>query len=852
MSGLKSVIQSGQNFFHGVMHRINKKNQTIDGGTKGGPKKARRFVFIVSVAAAAGFAALLFMRGELGYTGAQIVEHDTKPGIKRQVDTLSSGDPYLDRQIELRTAEIASAGVDCDKIMSSLRIYGTLSEDDRLAYDKCREKLGDNVAKVVDAILSGEIPGNVAPDLVRAVTSGNPEVASSVARAVSDPAIVEALRGQSGREVARIIPSLSKLTPKELSTAIDAIAKAPDIYRGRVADAVREASILEPEARSALITQIAAERDPESVGALRELASSMKGLSADEQVKFSNMLDALKSPEERLALSRTAKEIALAPEGSEQRRLMMSGAESAARAGSAEERIKMLSDLGVVGAALGDKTPEAARRVIVKALEDALASGRESPSKIATLRDRIQNISTVGEIAKPTLQDVEDYLKGGPVDTVEKFNRTAELIKGGEQDAAKLAFEGKLSEKDRQKAIERMNEKKDASQLSEVRSGETKTIVNPATTAKTLEGELKKAESQETAIRETIAAVKRQGLPEVAMEEQLKSLYSSLKDTSEKKKALRLELAEALKAVSAKRDEILKSLPPDLRAYGITIREESINTSAQALAEAKSKHNPRLSDIRDVAEFWEGSDGSGRSAKTFLRLQGSGVGNESVFERESRRIRPGESKYVTMGGQAQQGQGAEAPKFRLSRLIRVPGKLRRVPASGIASRGGAFPIIEFEFMTSVVDRTGRMTIPEGAVAICKVKEISVETTRLLGECDAVDVNGEEDIDVSFVLADADRGSDGIPGEITDQRGWYLFGTFMTAFSSYFLDAFTQNTYGPIDSKAAKSLADYLLGGATKGGGDILRDVSSELIERWKSQPVIWNAPEGIPVSIREK
>jgi hypothetical protein len=225
--------------------------------------------------------------------------------------------------------------------------------------------------------------------------------------------------------------------------------------------------------------------------------------------------------------------------------------------------------------------------------------------------------------------------------------------------------------------------------------------------------------------------------------------------------------------------------------------------------------------------------------------------SRSIFDEMIEDAGPGGVAYNNLYGGAAQGGVAATKEFEISRLQRVPGVVRRIPAEGISSNDVGKTIIEFEFLADVASRkTGKIEIPRGSIAICKAKSFDADTGRLSATCDKVDTGASEDLAVNFTLADG-AGTDGLPGRVTDSRGWYLAGVFMTAFSQAIIDAFTEVSLGPIQSRAAQSAADILVLGAGTGTRDILQEVATKQIEDWQKAAVFWHGYDGQIATLRQ-
>lgn len=197
------------------------------------------------------------------------------------------------------------------------------------------------------------------------------------------------------------------------------------------------------------------------------------------------------------------------------------------------------------------------------------------------------------------------------------------------------------------------------------------------------------------------------------------------------------------------------------------------------------------------------------------------------------------------------GNSDSQNEVQISRTLVIPGFLKRLPKTGISSKGSDTQFL-FEFGISVANRkTGKISIPKGSIAICKSKGIDEDSGRLSAECEAVDVGGSEDLKVSLIVSDA-NGADGILGLIIDHKGWKLGGIFLTAFSAAIFDGFTAQFIEPIESKAKKGASDYMQSGLANASSAIMQELAQKQIDKWSNMPVYWVGYDGMLATVKQK
>jgi hypothetical protein len=602
--------------------------------------------------------------------------------------------------------------------------------------------------------------------------------------------------------------------------------------------AVKLSQIEEPGARKALLTELKKARSPEQIRQLTDFADVIADMSTDEQNAFTEALVNTKTPEGREKLIQAARQIKKIDKDDPVRARLVEAIQEASKLDEDGQK-KMYDRLGKVAQVYAETDDPDLKRAMAKELTEF----QNDLTGLAKAADRIIDVAAASETGLLDKKTALDIIAGVNDGEYKKIKTVADLVRAGNMDLAKDVMTGKVSLDEADQYLAQTGRKID----STVSANDLKILAN------------KKIELQKenAAIQAEIDSLLAAGVsPD---DPRIKELYRRMLINDQAVEELTKLIAEGRRQLQDRLSNLRRKLGEEFGAAGFRLPEFDIDLPS--FSDDNGAPPPRLSNLRDVPEFWEpgaiddAQGPGGRKKVKSLRFTTNADANQplsrSIFDEMIEDAGPGGVAYNNLYGGAAQGGVAATKEFEISRLQRVPGVVRRIPAEGISSNDVGKTIIEFEFLADVASRkTGKIEIPRGSIAICKAKSFDADTGRLSATCDKVDTGASEDLAVNFTLADG-AGTDGLPGRVTDSRGWYLAGVFMTAFSQAIIDAFTEVSLGPIQSRAAQSAADILVLGAGTGTRDILQEVATKQIEDWQKAAVFWHGYDGQIATLRQ-
>jgi hypothetical protein len=325
-------------------------------------------------------------------------------------------------------------------------------------------------------------------------------------------------------------------------------------------------------------------------------------------------------------------------------------------------------------------------------------------------------------------------------------------------------------------------------------------------------------------------------------------VYANLA-TKRSDEKLKVESVEkARENLRAKIEEIKGKAAKDFTAMGVVMPDIKIPVGSDKIT--ADQPNERLTDLRSTPGFFDKGKEKKKSKKLhFGEISSAGTPPSGSLLADSVAKMP--KSWIVSGAPGASGQADRGISFEMSRTQFAPGIMLRIPPKGIPSDKAAKYNLFFKFLGSVADRrTGSITVPSGSLALCKVQEFDKNTGKLSAKCDRIDVGGSADIETDLMLCDAD-GSDGLTGAITDNRGWYLAGVFVTAFTAAVLDGYSQSLIAPYEAKTQQTLGDYTARGSISGAALIARDIADKQIEEWQKAPYFWQSFDGALASVRQ-
>ena len=827
MAWLTSLVNS-------ILFRMERKTDNQRGYAFGGPKNAKRIALLfLSFVVAMVLATIMIKRGVFSPVDS-VIDRETAPGAKLPTEVNAGFDKSDIFRME-RDAASSSSMVDCDRIMSNLRIRGTLTAREKLDFDKsCRDKFGKEISAVVDKIVSGEVPTNVVSDIMQNLSREN---AGNILKALDNEEVKKTLQSDAGSTVAKNLADLGKLSPKELDKAVAAIRSAPPQFREDVVDNIKAIAKLESaKARDTMLDVLGAARSKEELAGIKEFTDTIAKAKDGEQEIFATAFKKAPDLNTRKSLTNAAKEIIQIPE------------DDAIR-GKLVDFVKMASDLPA------DKQKQAYDNLanvaniyrttddpdIKKNIADAINEARNLDD-IAKLSNRLSDLKTAMGIGLVDKDDQIAMVLGKDKDVMDRLQAAAALARAGNKDeAAKILKSKKMTERGLE-ALRRQPTTDGAPHGASMGDASKDKLED-------LIGKKRDALDRKKSLTDKINELLKLGISPT--DPRMLDLYKELAGVDDELTKLDALIADTRTQLMQRLDDLKRRTLAEYGAAGVAMPDFEIKLPDDAAD--KGAPRERLQDLATVKEFWDGDDGESRiRTKKFFKFSapnGKNVDSQGGLLAQATGGAKSWMVYPPAGGVS--GSSGAAREFEMSRTLIIPGILRRIPVEGIPSNKAGSFTIQFEFLVSVANRkTGKIEIPAGSIALCKVKEFENDTGRLSAGCNAVDVGGRDDIKVNLALGDP-KGSDGVQGIIIDNRGWQLAGIFLTAFSAGVVDAFSQQFVSPFEQKADKKAQDILVVGAGGGASAILRDVAQKQIDNWSKANTFWVGYDGMLATIKQ-
>ena len=845
----KKIFDKISKFVAALLYRWERKNDNPHGYAMGGPKKMRaKLIIFVSLILGLAFATIFIKKGF--YTSVeQNLDRETSPGAKLPTDLTTGIDKTDLQRLEGKSHDISSR-VDCDRILANLRIRGTLSEREKIDFDRsCRDRVGKAMAEIIDKVLSGEVPKSVASEIMQTVT---PKNADAVLNALNNEEVKKALRTDAGGVIARNIGNMGNLSDQQLSDAVKMIRAAPPQFRENLIDAVKSAAQLEsPEAREALLHAVGKARSAEELKDVQSFAETIAKAKPDEQKVFAVAYEKAPDQDTRRALARSASEIVQLAQDDPVRAKLVGMVKQVSDLPPEQQKNAYNKIADVANAYRTTNDPD-----VKRGIGEAIMAA-QSPNELVGLAKRLENLKDA-EKAGPIEKDMRlAVIAGHDDEAVGKVRAAGELVRSGDMESAKKALSGKLEEDELQRILKKAD---DDSKNPFGANGTAPGADKPkeeisAQHLKDLEAEKINLGNKKKTLEAQILEYQRQGLE--PGDSRMVDLYRELGATTDRLKTLSDSLVDVRYKLRQKLLDLKSRTKSEFEAAGIAMPDIDIKIPDDVVAHQAPEE--RLSNLRDVGEFWSSEDGSYKKRRrkyakfNFVDVGGLGgdAGNtgDSILSKATKR--GGDSWMMGAPGQGSQGGANTAAEFEMSRTLHIPGVIRRIPDGGISSKKVGTITVLFEFMGPVINRkTGRVEINVGDVAICKLKDFENDTGRLNAGCNLVDTGSRDDIRVNFSLGDA-QGADGVPGEIVDNRGWYLAGAFLTAFSASVIDGYSQQVLAPVQQKAAKAATDFVVIGGGSGATSVLQQIAQKQVEEWQNGTTYWIGYDGMLATIRQ-
>lgn len=841
IAAIKSLINKLNDFVQGILYRIEKRGDNVRGYALGGPRRVKRFsVFFVLFLLGTIIFAVFVKDGDL--TSAEyVVNREVAPGTKRPTTI----NPNLSGRDVGRFGDTRgsyTSGVDCDRILRNLRIRGTLTAVEKNNFDKeCRDKVGQELSELIDKISSDLIPKQIVGQILDSANQGN---AGKILRALENPELIKSLATDSGSLVAARLVDFGELSENEIDQIIQSIKKAPPQFKQKVLDVgLNIAKIKNSDTRRLMLKELDGARSLDAIADIGDFVAVIEGASEEEQEILSRAFAEAKGKDAKRALLRAAKEIVQIDSTDPVREKLISFIEEAGSL-PMEERALAFGKVADVAKIYRTTDDPAIRRAISENL-----LGTASIDEAGGLMDRIIDVAEAGKSGGLDLKTAILAIEGIDDEAVTRVQGAAAAMRNGDSRRARLFLHSDTPlEQIKRYLVE--NKGRNRSDGGDVSKSDLTMKM----------GEKRKTEAEISDIKAQIKELLRGGAapgdPRILMlYERLINAERKIGDLDEVIADIRSRLYERLSGLKRRYGEAFAD-------SGFVLPEFKVNLPSDD--DSDSRPPPRLSNLRDVKEFWNagrllvGLDQEllQRKRVRSIRFGSNEDQSRSILDDTTKDLRGklGDDGvwYSASYGPAGSGGVTVAKEFEISRLTRIPGIIKRVPSAGIPSSRAAKTKLEFQFLASVANRkTGLIEIPEGSVAICQVKSFNNGTGRLEADCNAVDTGGKDDITVNLTLADP-TGTDGLSGQIVDNRGWHLAGIFLTAFSQSVLEGFSQAVVSPFEDKAEAAASDYIVLGAASGTQGILQEVASKQIQSWQNADVFWIGYDGMLATIRQK
>lgn len=140
-------------------------------------------------------------------------------------------------------------------------------------------------------------------------------------------------------------------------------------------------------------------------------------------------------------------------------------------------------------------------------------------------------------------------------------------------------------------------------------------------------------------------------------------------------------------------------------------------------------------------------------------------------------------------------------------------------------------------------RNGKIVVPKGSVVTGRVNSFDENTGYGDITLSRVIVGGKS-IDVRLRAGSVD-GFMGVGGEVYDQRGRYLTGAFITAFSAGVLEYFSNSVLAQYQS--ATTLSNALIGATGSGAAEVMKKLSEMTAQDLQNAPKLFYVKRGVPI-----
>ena len=796
-------------------------------GTDASVKRARRLVSISMIGAVVLLLLAIGIRESLFFGSSFFMNRElpSAPHAQLQInDNLNKTDLDI-----IKDAADRPNGTNCALLTRTLTEKGFLSPTDKALFlADCAPSLDPAISGAIAQILSLDLAPDTAKILLKNLDSKS---VAQITQSLNNPDVATALRSESGASIANAMSALGSLSPEEAATAVAIIAATPPQYREASISAIKDIGAMsDPAARKTLLTSLQAAKSPEEVMLIKNFAREAQALTPEEQRITSAAFVQLATPEAKRAMTQAVKALAtIAKDDPVRGRLL----DSLAKLPSLppEQQAGAANAIASIATRYAAETDPAKKMAIADAI-----GALKLPEDAAVLEQKLVTLDGLKDYKIKNV-DLANYLLGKDPNIVSQIDAAAQAAKvGNKQDAEALLSGGLLAEKSAYKD-QSISNKAVAQKES---SSDVKQDVKAAEAAlNATRSEIRGAEAE-------IYSLKALNLAPV--DPALVKAYSKLGALKANEIGQVASLVKVKAALIAKINAYKQTAESEFASMGVTMPSVIIPVDLEQIS--ANQPAERLTDLRDVPGFFDSQSKSKKRHKLLIgEMTSSGLVSPSSILATSIASQP--KTWVVSGGAGAAGQSDSKGGFEMSRTQFARGIMMKIPPSGIPSDLASKYTLFFQFVGSVADRkTGNLTIPSGSIALCKVQDFDKNTGKLSAKCDKIDVGGPSDIDADITLGDAD-GSDGLTGAITDNRGWYLAGVFLTAFSAAVLDGYAATLTAPFESKAQKTLGDYSASGSISGSSLIAKDIATKQIDEWQKSPYYWHSFNGALATVHQ-
>lgn len=180
--------------------------------------------------------------------------------------------------------------------------------------------------------------------------------------------------------------------------------------------------------------------------------------------------------------------------------------------------------------------------------------------------------------------------------------------------------------------------------------------------------------------------------------------------------------------------------------------------------------------------------------------------------------------------------------IKLSKDIKVFATLE---TSIVYSQGGTTQRTVFKIQDDVYDpRTNDLLIPAGSFCYGKTTAFDEESGVMPQRCTEVTIGGGKTLELAFSAGGID-GSEGLTGQVFDNKARHYAGTIITSFASGVIGFMAQTSIA--EYMNSRQMEDIVLGSAMGGASEVLKEIAENTSKDMQNSPRILRIPKGLPV-----